>query len=156
MNRQGKLELYPRPITMLLVFSKELESQGIEHKTATSFFFQGNLFERGVAFSNRLYGLAVETCRKELAAGGFCLLVDNETHLTIWRQKLLPNQSELTPVAETIEETETVEETELTLDSAIFTYRGNVYQASPAQRQPSSNQASTQTKSVRKYRGVTY
>lgn len=79
---------------MLLVFSEELESQGIEHKTATSFFFQGNLFERGVAFSNRLYGLAVETCRKEFAAGGFCLLVDNNTHLTIWRQKLPPNPSE--------------------------------------------------------------
>ena len=79
---------------MLLVFSAELKSQGIEHKTATSFFFQGNLFERGVAFSNRLYGLAIETCRKELAAGGFCLLVDNHTHLTIWHQKLSPIRSE--------------------------------------------------------------
>ena len=79
---------------MLLVLSQELESQGIEHKTATSFFFQGNLFERGMAFSNRLYGLAIEACQKELAAGGFCLLVDHETHLTVWRQKFPPNQTE--------------------------------------------------------------
>ncbi|MDJ0708204.1 MAG: hypothetical protein QNJ46_33450 [Leptolyngbyaceae cyanobacterium MO_188.B28] len=141
---------------MLVVFSKELESQGIEHKTATSFFFQGNLFERGVAFSNRLYELAVETCQKELAAGGFCLLVDNETHLTIWRQKLLPNRSEPTAAPETIPEKDSYQAAESTADSTLFTYRGNVYRAPSAQPQRSSNQAPAQKKSVRKYRGVNY
>ena len=71
---------------MLLIQAKDLECNGIFYKNAKRIRFQGNSFERGVTFSKRLRQAAADLYQEELAAGNSCLIVDDETHFTLWYQ----------------------------------------------------------------------
>ena len=78
---------------MLLIQAKDLEGDGIPHKSAKSICFQGNSFVRGVTFSKRLRHAATELYQEEFAAGNSCLIVDDETHFTLWHQTNEAGQS---------------------------------------------------------------
>ena len=72
---------------MRLVHTRQLEGSGIPYKSAQNISFEGHSFVRGITFSNRLRHLADEIYCSELAAGNSCLIVEDETHFTIWHQE---------------------------------------------------------------------
>ncbi len=71
---------------MLLIHAKDLECDGIPYKSAKLIYFQGNSFERGITFSKRLYRITDILFQEELAANSACLIVDEESFFTFWRQ----------------------------------------------------------------------
>ena len=71
---------------MLLIHAKNLECDGISYKSARRIRFQGNSFVRGITFSKRLYRITDVLYQEEIAADSACMIVDEESFFTLWRQ----------------------------------------------------------------------
>ena len=82
---------------MRLVQTQQLEGSGIPCKSSQNICFEGHSFVRGVTFSNRLRHLANEIYYSEVASGNSCLIVEDETHFTIWHQE---SSAESEPVSQ--------------------------------------------------------
>ena len=94
---------------MRLVQTKQLEGNGIPYKSVQTICFEGDSFVRGITFSNRLRHLADDIYRAEVEAGNSCLIVEDETHFTIWLQEptlapLPANQAETAPIPYTVQQ----------------------------------------------------
>ncbi|MGK7887753.1 MAG: hypothetical protein AB4042_00365 [Leptolyngbyaceae cyanobacterium] len=70
---------------MIIFASKELDQYGISHQSSSKLVFQGRLFTKGQTFASRLRDIAVEVAQENISLGQPCILVDYETHVTLWR-----------------------------------------------------------------------
>ena len=83
---------------MRLVHTKQLEGNGIPCKSAQNICYEGNSFVRGIAFSNRLRHLADDIYHAEVESGNSCLIVEDETHFTLWHQESTSESVQATQV----------------------------------------------------------
>ena len=72
---------------MLLIRAEDLESVGIAPSTATQLIFQNISFTKGRSFSKNERQAAITTCNQYLRADILCLIVENQTHFTLWPEK---------------------------------------------------------------------
>ncbi|NEQ96901.1 MAG: hypothetical protein F6K30_09280 [Cyanothece sp. SIO2G6] len=70
---------------MIILASKELDKRGISHQSTTKLVFQGRLFTKGQTFASRLRDMAVEVAQEEQSLGQPCIVIDHETHVTLWK-----------------------------------------------------------------------
>lgn len=75
---------------MIILASKELDKHGISHQAATRLVFQGRLFTKGQTFASRLRDVAVKVAQEELSLGQPCIVIDHETHITLWKSGRSP------------------------------------------------------------------
>ena len=74
---------------------EELKSQGILNQSTSEFVFQGKFLGEGLSFSKRFLQKAKELCQAELDAGNFCMMVEYPEHVTIWQEKQLKKQENI-------------------------------------------------------------
>lgn len=72
---------------MLLIRAEDLESVGIASGTATQLVFQNTSFTKGRAFLKSERQAAITTCNQYLRADILCLIIENQTHFTLWPEK---------------------------------------------------------------------
>ena len=151
---------------MRLVQTKQLEGSGIPYKSAQNICFEGNSFVRGITFSNRLRHLADDIYHAEVEAGNSCLIVEDQTHFTIWHQEptLEPSpatQAEAAPQLKTVQPfaaTEWVQRLQPTLtfetisrqqspadEAPVMTSKGCRSRWDALQRSGNANQTANQT-----------
>lgn len=78
---------------MLILTTKQLETQRIPYRGKTRLEIGGQTFHRGETFSKRVYAAAMTLCRESQSQGIDCLLVEHEDHVTIWREVDSPRKS---------------------------------------------------------------
>lgn len=71
---------------MIILSAQDLELYGIR-STSSTITIMGKAFVRGQTFAQRLRDAAIAIAEESLAQGYPCLLVDSETHITIWKQR---------------------------------------------------------------------
>ncbi|WP_299409597.1 hypothetical protein [Acaryochloris sp. IP29b_bin.148] len=86
---------------MLLIDRKDLESRGIECHGVSTFIFLNKCFQKGQTFANHQRETAIASCRQMLDAGLMSLIVNYQSHFTIWIETNDVPTSEPTPTAST-------------------------------------------------------
>lgn len=110
---------------MIILSAQDLEDYGIR-QTASTITFMGKAFVRGQTFARRLREVAIAMAEESMAKGAACLLVDFETHITVWREQ--NKQSSSNPQAFNGSAQSVKRQPSVKASSAQLTYRG---QASP-------------------------
>lgn len=86
---------------MLLIRAEDLESVGIAPSTTTQLIFQNISFTKGRSFLKSERQAAIATCNQYLKADILCLIIENQTHFTLWPEKkdinLSSQDSSITP-----------------------------------------------------------
>ncbi|NJP10657.1 MAG: hypothetical protein HC866_15260 [Leptolyngbyaceae cyanobacterium RU_5_1] len=78
---------------VLVTTAEELRAQGITYDSAIEFTFQGKPFKRVLSLRKLFHEIVTNFCQRETEKGKFCLLIEDETHFTIWQTE---EPSELT------------------------------------------------------------
>ena len=71
---------------MIILSAQDLEDYGVR-QTASTITFMGKAFVRGQTFAQRLRKMAIAMAEESMERGAACLLVDFETHITVWREQ---------------------------------------------------------------------
>jgi hypothetical protein len=69
---------------MLLIDQEDLEARGIECQGVTQFVFLDKCFQKSQTFANNEQETAIASCRKILDAGVMSLIVNYQSHFTLW------------------------------------------------------------------------
>lgn len=69
---------------MLLIDQVDLEARGITCQGVSEFIFLDKCFQKGQTFENSQRERAVASCRQMLDAGLMSLIVNYQSHFTIW------------------------------------------------------------------------
>lgn len=77
---------------MIILSTQDLELYGIR-PTASTITIMGKAFVRGQTFAHRLRDAAIAIAEESLSQGMPCLLVDSDTHITIWKQQRLTSSA---------------------------------------------------------------
>ena len=70
---------------MIILSSKDLDKHGISHQSASKLLFRGRTFIKGQAFAAHLRSLAIELAQENTKVGQPSLVIDYESHVTLWR-----------------------------------------------------------------------
>lgn len=70
---------------MIILASKDLDKHGISHQSSSQFIFKGRVFTKGQTFAAHLRDVAIELVQENLTLGQPCILVDYDSHVTLWR-----------------------------------------------------------------------
>ncbi|BAQ60991.1 hypothetical protein GM3708_1397 [Geminocystis sp. NIES-3708] len=73
---------------MFVYHVEELRNQGILNLANSELFHQGQKLVKSISISKRLKQMAINICQQEYQAGRVCIVVENESHFTIWKQKI--------------------------------------------------------------------
>lgn len=71
---------------MIILSAQDLEDYGVR-QTASTITFMGKAFVRGQTFAQRLRKMAIAMAEENMKKGSACLLVDFDTHVTLWREQ---------------------------------------------------------------------
>ncbi|MEM9217739.1 MAG: hypothetical protein AAGD25_25785 [Cyanobacteria bacterium P01_F01_bin.150] len=71
---------------MIILSAQDLEDYGVR-QTASIITFMGKAFVRGQTYAKRLRDMAIATAEESMRRGSACLLVDFDTHITLWREE---------------------------------------------------------------------
>jgi len=85
----SSLIVQPHPL-MIIFSSKDLDKYGISHQSSSQLVFRGKLFTKGQTFAGRLRQLAVEIAQENMGMGQPSIVIDYDTHVTLWRAKRVP------------------------------------------------------------------
>ncbi len=69
---------------MLLIDQVDLEERGIQCQGVSEFVFLDKCFQKGQTFENSQRERAIASCRQMLDAGLMSLIVNYQSHFTIW------------------------------------------------------------------------
>ena len=69
---------------MLLIDQVDLEARGISCQGVSEFIFLDKCFQKGQTFENSQRERAIASCRQMLDAGLMSLIVNYQSHFTIW------------------------------------------------------------------------
>lgn len=69
---------------MLLIDQEDLEARGINCQEASEFIFLDKCFQKGQSFATHQRETAISSCRQMLDAGLMSLIVNYQSHFTIW------------------------------------------------------------------------
>lgn len=69
---------------MLLIDQVDLEARGITCQGVSEFIFLDKCFQKGQTFENSQRERAIASCRQMLDAGLMSLIVNYQSHFTIW------------------------------------------------------------------------
>lgn len=69
---------------MLLIDQKDLEARGINCQGVSEFIFLDKCFQKGQTFDTHQRETAISSCRQMLDAGLMSLIVNYQSHFTIW------------------------------------------------------------------------
>ncbi|WP_299486789.1 hypothetical protein [Acaryochloris sp. IP29b_bin.137] len=69
---------------MLLIDQKDLEARGITCQGVSEFVFLDKCFQKGESFETHQRETAISSCRQMLDAGLMSLIVNYQSHFTIW------------------------------------------------------------------------
>lgn len=72
---------------MIILSAQDLEDYGVR-RTAATLTFMGKAFVRGQTFAQRLRDKAIELAEESMKTGSACLLIDFDTHVTLWRENV--------------------------------------------------------------------
>ena len=75
---------------MIILSAQDLEDYGVR-QTASTITFMGKAFVRGQTFARRLRKMAIAMAEESMERGAACLLVDFDTHVTVWREQHNPS-----------------------------------------------------------------
>ena len=70
---------------MIILSNKDLEAYGVSQSIST-LTFMGKVFVRGESFAQHFRKMAIAVAEETLQSGSPCLLVECDTHVTVWRQ----------------------------------------------------------------------
>lgn len=86
---------------MIILASKDLDKHGISHQSSSKLFFKGRVFTKGQTFAPHLRDLAIELAQENLTLGQPCIVIDYESHVTLWR---VPRSRKISQVSSTSRE----------------------------------------------------
>lgn len=69
---------------MLFLTPEDLEIQGVFCKEASKIIFQKKILTRFIDFSTQNRRIAIKFCQEFLEDKLFCLIVENQSYLTVW------------------------------------------------------------------------
>jgi hypothetical protein len=69
---------------MLFITLDDLEVQGVSYKGASKIIFKNKILTRCVDFSTQYRQKALKFCQEFLDDNLFCLIVENQSYLTVW------------------------------------------------------------------------
>ncbi|BAY45524.1 hypothetical protein SAMD00079811_31280 [Scytonema sp. HK-05] len=72
---------------MLFLTPEDLENQGVFCKEASQIIFQNKILTRFIDFPTQNRRRAIKFCQEFLEDQLFCLLVENQSYLTVWVEK---------------------------------------------------------------------
>lgn len=72
---------------MLFFTAEDLENQGVFCKEASQIIFKNKILTRFIDFSTQNRRRAIKFCQEFLEAQLFCLIVENQSYLTVWVEK---------------------------------------------------------------------
>ncbi len=72
---------------MLFLTAEDLENQGVFCKEASQIIFQNKILTRLIDFSTQNHRRAIKFCQEFLEDQLFCLIVENQSYLTVWVEK---------------------------------------------------------------------
>ncbi|NJM67075.1 MAG: hypothetical protein HC851_16105 [Acaryochloris sp. RU_4_1] len=75
---------------MLLIDQEDLEARGIDCQGVTQFIFLDKCFQKGPTFANNERENAIASCRKILDEGSMSLIVNYQSHFTLWVETHTP------------------------------------------------------------------
>ncbi|KAF3884456.1 MULTISPECIES: hypothetical protein [Nostocales] len=82
---------------MLFLSLEDLEVQGVSYNGASQIIFKNKIFTRFVDFSIQYRQKAIKFCQEFLDDNLFCLIVENQSYLTVWveeKEKNLANDTQ--------------------------------------------------------------
>ncbi len=72
---------------MLFLTPEDLENQGVFCKEASQIIFQNKILTRFIDFPTQNHRRAIKFCQEFLEEQLFCLIVENQSYLTVWVEK---------------------------------------------------------------------
>jgi hypothetical protein len=72
---------------MLFFTAEDLENQGVFCKEASQIIFKNKILTRFIDFSTQNRRRAIKFCQEFLEDQLFCLIVENQSYLTVWVEK---------------------------------------------------------------------
>lgn len=75
---------------MIILASKDLDRYGISHKSSSQLIFKGRIFTKGQTFAAHLRDVAIELAEENLTLGQPCIVIDYDSHVTLWRVQRSP------------------------------------------------------------------
>ncbi|MEI2582912.1 hypothetical protein [Scytonema sp. PRP1] len=72
---------------MLFFTAEDLENQGVFCKEASQIIFKNKILTRFIDFSTQNRRRAIKFCQEFLEEQLFCLIVENQSYLTVWVEK---------------------------------------------------------------------
>ena len=72
---------------MLFLTPEDLENQGVFCKEASQIIFQNKILTRFIDFPTQNHRRAIKFCQEFLEDQLFCLIVENQSYLTVWVEK---------------------------------------------------------------------
>ena len=75
---------------MIILASKDLDRYGISHKSSSQLIFKGRIFTKGQTFAAHLREVAIELAEENLMLGQPCIVIDYDSHVTLWRVQRSP------------------------------------------------------------------
>lgn len=75
---------------MIIFASKDLDKYGISHQSSSQLMFKGRMFTKGQTFAAHLRNIAIELAEENLTLGQPCIVIDYDSHVTLWRVQRSP------------------------------------------------------------------
>lgn len=131
----------------------ELQTQGITYdRSATELKVQGLLFKKLFSIRSFFRQVCLDHCQRELAQGRLCLLVEEDTCLTVWQSETL-----LTSIRKPIATTNPPQISQPPPQIQQSEDSSNQLEDSPVRaKHPTSREETTIPRYQRVYRGVPY
>ncbi len=73
---------------MFIYEIQDLENQGIVNIGESELSIQGKILVKSISISKQLRQMAINICQQEKQAGRICIAIENQSYLTIWKQKI--------------------------------------------------------------------
>ncbi|BAQ66006.1 hypothetical protein [Geminocystis sp. NIES-3709] len=73
---------------MFIYEIEDLENQGIVNLGDSELTIQGKILVKSISISKQLREMAINICQQEKLAGRVCIAIENQSYLTIWKQKI--------------------------------------------------------------------
>jgi hypothetical protein len=128
--------------TMLVLTLEEIKKHGISGNELSEITFQNKVFTKGSTYSQRCRESAIAYGENYSITQGECIIIDNGTYLTLWLERKTANlaESQESIVPQIQPKSESIPEKVANKGNSLA----------------NTNQITTETRSLRKYRGSYY